>query len=168
MRIHFQFWIIVAAAISLAAGPIFAQNMMAEPCSQIAGMLVTEFTYQTPLSELPRVEIRQCGANSSETLQIVAWERGRSKPTLVLDTSDFSIAQSLARDNVFVIETSGGSRDQVYVIAFRGGMPVLELKRVTKGSANICINATSVDVEIYGIFAGDAPPRTETHKFPFK
>ena len=126
-------------------------------------MLVTQLISDVQVKELPRVEVRQCG--TEQVLQIVAWKEKSDVPSLVADTTDFTIVQSAARDNVFMIETSGGPRDIVWVVLYTNGIPPLELKRVIKGTAAVTINESLFTLVISGIYAGDAPPRTETHSY---
>jgi hypothetical protein len=135
-------------------------------CRDIVGTLITQFVFQKPASSLARVEIRQC--QPSENLQIVAWETDGKSPALVVDTTDFTIVQAAARRNVFVIETTGGSRDRVYVIVYQNGKPKVELMQVTRGSSKIELQPEFVETTIFGIYAGDAPPRTVTRRFELK
>lgn len=149
------------SATLLAAELVVPQQK--ELCPTVAGLLVTQFVFNTPVSNLPRVEIRQCG--SEEALQIVAWEAKATKPALIIDTTDFTVVQSIARKNLYVIETTGGARDRVYVINFEKGKPRLVLRRITKGTAAVTVNEKYCEIVISGIYAGDAEPRTERHKF---
>ena len=151
---------LVSAAL-LTAPLLFPQQET--PCPTLVGLLVTQFAFNTPVSDLPRVEIRQCG--SFEALQIVAWEARSKVPALIVDTTDFTVVQSIARRNFYLIETTGGPRDRIYIIVFEKGKPRLALNRVTKGSAAVTINETYCEVVISGIYAGDAELRSETHKF---
>ena len=148
--------------------PIYGQSKRPlAPCPTVVGLLVTQFVYRTPISQLQRVEIRQCDAGS-ETLQIVAWESRESTASLVIDTTDFTVVQTAARQSVYVIETTGGPRDQIYVIAYKDGKPRLALQRVTKGTATIKVDSVSIELLISGIYAGDAEPRQERHLFELK
>jgi hypothetical protein len=151
-------------SLSFASG----QTNITEQCSvtETVGILLTDVQYLKPLSELARVEIIRCGPD--DKLLIKAWEQDATKPALLIDTSDFSIVQTFARDNVFVVVTSGGSRDQVYVITYRNGKPTLALKQVTKGGMNLSVDRHVVRIIIDGIYAGDEPPRSETHDFRLK
>ena len=141
--------------------------MAAQPtriCEISVGLLAADFVYRVPNSELARVAIRQCEPPSN-FVQLVAWASHKSEPSLVLDTDDFGVVQTVARGNVYVIETGGGSRDQVFVIVYQLGIPKLALRRTTKGSASILVNDRGVKVVISGIYAGDAAPKTEEHWF---
>jgi len=133
----------------------------------MVGLLVTELVYETPLRALPRVEIRQCETPSG-TLQLLAWEPRATSPTLVIDTTDLTIVQSVARGNTYVIETTGGPRDRVYVIQYEDGRPKLRLMRVTKGTATITVGQDSIQLVISGIYAGDAKPLTETYRYALR
>lgn len=147
-----------------AAQPAFEEV----PCSTVVGTLVTQLVFRTPLSGIPRVELRQCAPGTSENIQIVAWEPNRKIPSLVIDTSDFSVVQTAARGNFYLIETTGGPRNRVFVIVYEAGKPTLKLKRVTRGTAKISMTNDAVTVVVPDIYAGDAEPRTETHRFPLK
>jgi len=112
---------------------------------------------------------------SAESCQVSEKRLGRLEQALLFQplpvrssfftTRDFTIVQSAARDNVFMIEISGGPRDIVWVVLYTNGIPTLELKRVTKGTAAVTINESLFTLVISGIYAGDAPPRTETHSY---
>lgn len=149
------------SAILLTTKLLFSQQET--PCPNLVGLLVTQFTFKATISELPRVEIRQCG--TFEVLQIVAWEANSRLPSLILDTTDFTVVQSIARKNLYLIETTGGARNRIYIIVFEKGKPRLALKRVTKGTAKLTIGERHCEVVISGIYAGDAEPRTEKYKF---
>jgi hypothetical protein len=84
---------------------------------------------------------------------------------LIVDTTDFTTVQVAARDNVFLIETTGGPRDIVFVIVYKSGNPTLALKSVTKGTATVKVTQTDFEILVSGIYAGDLPPRTESHIF---
>src|SRR5438270_9521538 len=88
-------------------------------CGNVVGILVNQLSFGTPLSETARVELRQCGENVTEELQIVAWEANAVKPSLVIDTTDFTVVQTAGRQNIYVIETTGGPRDRIYVILYQ-------------------------------------------------
>lgn len=142
------------------------QHGKATMCETVVATLTTDFTYRSPLSSMARVEVRQCEPLDRATLQIVAWGSGASIPALVENTGDFGIVQLAGRQDVYVIETGGSTRDQVFVVTFRNGIPGVALRRVTRGSAVVQISDTELLVRILGIFAGDAPSRTEEHRFP--
>jgi hypothetical protein len=148
------------------AGGLYPPVSAAERlCDTVVGLLATVFVGGVPNSQLARVEMRQCSPELSATIQLAAWRSGDVTPALVVDTSDFGIVQAAARKNVFIVETSGGPRDQVFVIVYNRGEPKLALRRVTKGTALINISASAVDLIIEGIYAGDLPPRTESQHF---
>jgi hypothetical protein len=167
MKNHLLCCIATCALIILGCNVLFGQTKSEEPCERTVGLLVTQFSFGTPLHRLPRVELRQCG-EGSETLQIVAWDAGGATPSLVIDTTDFTVVQCAARGNVFIIETTGGPRDRVYAIVFTRGKPQLKLMRVTRGTAKITVNEDNIELVISGIYAGDAPERSETHRFELK
>ena len=135
------------------------------PCPKLVGLLVPESVFGTSTSNFSRIELRQCDPARSESIQIVAWEKDNNSPALVIDTTDFVVVQTVARGNVYLIETTGGPRDRVYVIAYEKGKPLLKLMRVTRGTARVTITNEWLEVVIPEIYAGDEPPRTETHRF---
>ena len=135
-------------------------------CDRIVSLFATEFAYRVPNAQLARVEVRQCSAEDSATIQLVAWRTGGLSPSLVVNTYDFGVVQAVARANVFVVETGGATRDQVFVIVYDGGEPKLALRRVTKGSARIIVSPAALDLVIEGIYAGDDTPKTESQRFP--
>jgi hypothetical protein len=155
-------WVILL----VVGGVVRAVALGAEqPCDIVVGVLGTDFNYRVPSSQSARVDVRQCSPGDSATIQLVAWRSGEATPALVINTDDFGVVQTAARGNVFVIETGGATRDQVFVIVYDRGEPKLALKRVTKGSARITLSSSAVDLIIDGIYAGDSPPRVETQHF---
>jgi hypothetical protein len=140
------------------------QDIDNSPCPTISTILITQFKFGSSITELPRVELRQCGAEQS--LQIVAWKEKEKAPSLIIDTTDFTVVQVAARSNAFLIETTGGSRDFVFVIIYKNGSPTLALKSVTKDTATVEIHKASIDISVSGIYAGDREPRAE--RFSYK
>jgi hypothetical protein len=150
--------VVLSCAVPLAWGAD-------HPCEEVVGLLATEFRYKVPILALPRIEIRQCNPNDSATIQLVAWRADSKDPSLLINTDDFGVVQAIARANVFIIETGGATRDQVFVITYVRGEPKLAWKRTTKGSARVVISASAIDVLIDGIYAGAEPPRSESQHF---
>ncbi len=134
-------------------------------CESIVGLLATEFLYKVSNSRLPRVEIRQCSPYEAGAIQLAAWRAGDRSPALIVNTDDFGLVQTVARANVFVIETGGATRDQVLVIRYSHGRPELALKRMTRGTARVNVSASAIDVHIDGIYNGDGAERTESQHF---
>jgi hypothetical protein len=124
--------------------------------------MVPQFVMNVPTSELRRVELRKCGPGISESLQIVAWEQKTDAPGLVIDTMDFTVVQAVMCGRVFVIETTGGSRDLVYVIVYTAEGPKLALERVTKARAEITSDGKSIRLNVPDTGTG----KTETFSFP--
>jgi hypothetical protein len=89
-------------------------------------------------------------------------------PSLIIDTADFGVKQAVVRKNVYLIETTGGPRDRVYVIAYEKAKPVLKLMRVTRGTARVTITNDAISLVIPDIYNGDAEPRTEVHEFSLR
>ncbi len=139
---------------------------MSPVCRAVVGIVSTDFQYHVPPSTLPRIEIRQCGAEVGETLQLVAWERDQTSPALSINTDDFGVVQMAARSNVFVFETSGATRDQIFVIVYDQGKPRLALKRTTRGTAKIAITTQEVEVSVVPVSVGDVTERAMDESFP--
>ncbi len=124
--------------------------------------MVSQFVMNVPTSELQRVELRKCGPGISENLQIVAWEQKAAAPGLVLDTKDFTVVQAVMSGKVFVIETTGGPRDRVYVIVYTTEGPKLALERVTKAQAKITSDGKVIRLDVPNTWTG----KTEQFSFP--
>jgi len=146
----------------LMSSPVLAAAE--RPCDTVVGLLTTDFVYGVSNDRLARVEIRQC-LGQSAAIQLVAWKTGDATPALIVNTNDFGVVQTTARGNVFVIETGGATRDQVFVIVFTRGSPEAVLQRVTRGTAQVRVGRAAIDIEIDGVYAGDNPPRTEVQHF---
>lgn len=153
-------WILVTLVAASATSR--AQGL----CQDVVGLLATDFVRGVHNTELPRVEIRQCPEARSGNIQIVAWRQKNKQAPLVLDTADFGVIQMVVRANVFVIETAGATRDQVFVICYQRGEPKLQLKQITRGTARVHVSRLAIHVEIDGIYAGDKPARSESRDFP--
>jgi hypothetical protein len=149
-------------------GPALCAMGAGSPCDRLVELLATQFVYGVSSTQLPRVEVRQCAPEGSATIQLVAWGQGQSTAPLVVSTGDFGVVQAVARANVFVVETGGATRDQVFVIVYSRGQPRLALQRVTKGTATVTVNRDSLELVIPGIYAGDAPARTETYHYDLR
>ena len=132
------------------------------PCREVVSLFVPQFISGVPTTELERVEVRKCDAKTSERLQLVAWERKKQAPSLVVDTSDFTVTQVAMLGHVFVIETTGGPRDQVYVILYEAGRPKLAVQRVTKSRAQITTDEKSIRIKIPNTWSG----KSELFSFP--
>lgn len=158
---------LIPMLLTLSAGAAAQSGVdAARECPQLASLLVTQLAYGRPVSSLERVEARVCGPG--EQIRITAWKGGESMPALAADTTDFTIVQVAAKKNVFVIETTGGPRNQVFVIVYEGGTPKLKKRLVTRGYTAIETGEHKMRVRAAGIYAGDAPPRTEEHEFVFE
>ena len=108
-----------------------------------------------------RLEVRQCGGISGY-LVLMVWAQRADKASIIVETTDFGVVQTFVKDNVIVLVTSGGNRDQVFAFQFKKGVPRLVLRQVTQGEAIVCNRAGHVTVTITGIFAGGAPAETRT------
>lgn len=122
-------------------------------CSDIVTTLLPQRVFKTPTNRLLRVEIRSCMPGETENLQFVAWENGAVKPSLVLTTPDETIVQLAMSGGVFVIETTGGAHDTLFVIvyeggnSFRTGKPKLALQAVTTGRVVITASPDKVLID---------------------
>ena len=154
-----------AIAFLVFSLPIWGQAQQQTLCSALVATYVNQLTFLVPVSQTARVEVRRCGERATETLQLVAWEAQASTPALIVDTTDFTIVQAASRQNIYIIETTGGPRDRVYVILYEAAKPVVKLMRVTKGTAKITMGRDIVDIVIPDIYAGDSPPRTENYTY---
>ena len=96
----FGFFLVTASGI--------AQSSQPPLCDSIIVRLVNQLVFQVPIDDTARVEVRRCGEKGSEVLQIAAWEARTPKPSLIIDTTDFTVVQTAARQNLYIIETTGG------------------------------------------------------------
>lgn len=160
---HRRYGRCLGTLVILPAWLLASQESQSLRCATVITTLVTQLVASKPLTQLPRVEIRSCGPE--EVLQLWAWEANAARPSLVVDTTDFTLVQTAARDNVYVVETTGGPRNRVFVIVYRDRKPTLALQRVTKGTAEVYLGPRYVDVTVVGIWAGDVGERSEFHRF---
>ena len=124
-----------------------ADEKMPELCSDVITTLVPQRVFQVPTQKLPRVELRSCEPGVSETLQIAAWERSASRPSLVVETSRSTIVQLAMSSNVFVIHSAGGSSDGLQVVVFNQGKPHLALEKYLRAAITIRLERDEVIVE---------------------
>jgi hypothetical protein len=148
------------------ASMLLGQGTQPTLCPTLVGIFVNQFRFQVALSATARVELRRCSEN--EALQIAAWQARATEPSLVINTTDFTVVQMAARQNAYVIETTGGPRDRIYVVLYENGKPTLKLQRITRGTAKITMARDSLDVVIPDIYAGDEPARTETYHYDLR
>ncbi len=166
MRFPRHFGLRLFGCLLILVPMTWGETAPATLCKTVVGRLVNQLTFKIPISETARVELRRCAEMGSGTLQIAAWEARASIPSLVIDTTDFTIVQTASRQNVYVIETTGGPRDRVYVVLYENGKPTLKLQKVTRGSATITMAQDALELVIPDIYAGDSPPRTENYRYP--
>jgi hypothetical protein len=145
--------------------PALGQTTRPTLCDMVVTRLVNQLVIKVPIQDTPRVEVRRCSEDGTDALQLAAWEARSSTPSLVVNTTDVTIVQTAGRQNLYLIETTGGARDRVYVILFESGKPILKLQKVTRGTARISMLRDVFDLVIPDIYAGDLPPRTETHRY---
>ena len=149
----------------LIALPAIGQSTQPALCRSVIARLVNQLVVEVSIDDTARVEVRRCEGDGTYALQIAGWEARAAKPSLLINTTDFTIVQTAARQNLYLIETTGGPRDRVYVIVFENGKPILKLQRVTRGTARITMQRDSLDLVVPDIYAGDLPPRTETYHY---
>jgi hypothetical protein len=111
------------------------QSVAGPICGETVALLVPQLVYRKPIAALARVEVKRCSEN--EVLKIAAWSDGATEPALVIDTTDFTIVQTYMRGVVFLVETTGGPRNRVYVIRYEQGKPRLAIERVSRGRTTI-------------------------------
>lgn len=153
-RIRVCEFICFAASLILSQRNTIAQvRTNQDACADIITTLLPQRVFKVPTNQLLRVEIRSCMPGATENLQFVAWENGAVKPSLVVTTPDETIVQLAMSGGVFVVETSGGSHDTVFVIvyegakSFRSGKPKLALQAVTKGRVVITTSTDKVFID---------------------
>lgn len=157
----------VLVTIILASTELLGQTRTdVAACPEVITNLIPQRVFKKPTRLLRRVEIRSCLPGETENLQFVAWENNAMKPSLVVTTSDETIVQLVMSGDVFVIETTGGSHDSVFVIqyggaeSFRHGKPRLALDAVTKGHVVIKTDPYKVTIDYPDL-------RGETHHIEY-
>ena len=120
--------------ITFCMNTAFTQAQL-EICPDLVSLLVPQLIFRAQVAELPRIEVRRCGSN--ESLKIMCWSRNARDPDLVIDTTDFTIVQSVMSGRIAVIETTGGPRNRLFVIEYNSGGPKLAMKHVSKTQAEI-------------------------------
>jgi hypothetical protein len=135
------------------------------PCSVLVGLVSTEFQYHALNSMRARVELRRCGSESGEALQLLAWRNDRKEPDLSVATNSFGVVQIAARENVFVIEMGGATSDQIFAVVFKNGQPRLVLKHTTRGTATIRINTQEIDIDVPATSVGKVTERAIHESF---
>jgi len=136
---------LVVLQIQLLPGQTIAPKGL---CSEVVTLLVPQLVFKVPTSTLERVEVRKCLPGVSDSLQIAAWERDSVKPSLVIVTDDFTIVQAAMIGRVFLIETTGGPRDLIYLIVYESGKPRLALKAVSKDRAQIISAGDKIAIKV--------------------
>ena len=142
---------LVCVVLFIPATPTFGIEVGKELCpsrlatlTPIPGNLDAEFASE-------RVEIRQCPldpAKLSGWVQLVAWERGELKPSLILNAEDSGFYQYAVIQGVYAFEIIGGKASELVVIAFEGGKAKIALQRSTLSHPEIRTDAESVTVTI--------------------
>ena len=106
-----------------------------------------------------RVEVRQCPINSEiGTLQLVAWEADKDRPSLVIDTELRGLKQLVMVQGVYVFEVISASESTIFAITFENGLPREALRVSTKGMTRIKTNENSVTV-----FLDEGGGRSSSH-----
>lgn len=148
---------------SALAHLLFATAVAPSPqlCPSVVTALVPQLIFRRPVTDLRRVEIRSCLPGTAEYLQLVAWEQRSPKPSLIVETDDFTVIQVLMRRNIFVIETARGAYDTVNVIVYEGGKPRLALQQTVRDPAII---VTTPDDQVKVTLT---PVHAETRSYSF-
>jgi len=96
----------------------------------------------------------------------------RSSPSLVFKTGDPWPRYLSHIGSVLVLQSSSGTKDDVFVIAFKSGKPAVVLQTVTKGLIQVTQFADHVVVAVppsilpdaKGVFPPEPPPKK--YSFP--
>jgi hypothetical protein len=115
-------------------------------CPDLVGLMIPQLVFHAEVRDLPRVEVRRCGPG--ESLKIICWEKNAQEPDLVIDTTDFTIVQSVMLGRVTVIETTGGPRNRLFVVDYDHGKPKLALKFVSKAQAEIVTRIGEIRIAV--------------------
>jgi hypothetical protein len=131
--------------------PVFGVEIGKELCpgriaslTPIPGNLDAEFAPE-------RVEIRQCPldpAKMSGWVQLVAWEKGAYKPSLIVNAEDSGFYQFAVIQGVYAFEIIGGKASEMLVISFEGGRPRIALQESSLLHPTIRADAESLTVVI--------------------
>ena len=79
---------------------------------------------------------------------VSAYERMKQAPSLTFDTGYGYPVQLVHSANVLVLESLGGSANQVLVFAFHEGKPSVALKRSTAGEVQVKLTQKDVIVTV--------------------
>jgi hypothetical protein len=123
----------------------YAQGQEAA-CPDLVGLMIPQLVFHTQARDLPRVEVRKCGPG--ESLKIICWAKNAQAPDLIVDTTDFTIVQSVMLGLITVIETTGGPRNRLFVIDYDRGKPKLALKFVSKAQAELATRMGEIRIAI--------------------
>jgi hypothetical protein len=163
MRIYIQ-GVIALALLCIGTTPVCGIEVGNEICpgriaslTPVPGNLDAEFASE-------RIEIRQCPldpAKLSGWVQLVAWEKGAAKPSLIINTEDSGFYQYAFIQGAYAFEIIGGKASEIVVIAFEGGKPRIALQRSTLSHPKISTDAESLTVTIR-----DEKGRQQEYSFP--
>jgi hypothetical protein len=154
----------------LTAGFIFAEPPVwpaaprtaqpTEPCSALISTLVPQLIFGRTLADLRRVELRSCQPGVSGNLQVLAWEARSQKPSLIVETYDFTVIQLFMRHNVFLIETARDAYNTVTIIVYDKSKPRLALQKTVRDPASLQVTGGEVRVTLT-----ETNGQTETHAY---
>jgi hypothetical protein len=156
---------VIYVLVAVVAGftNAFAQRAELRPCPKILSVLLTaneDLLYASPTVDADtreRYELRECGA-----LQVYAFERGKTSPTLRVDTGDGYPPYLFHFSNVLVFQSAGGSADHVFVFQFERGTPRLVLRMATKDVATVSLHRARRTVTVsvpQTSYASDVPQK---------
>jgi hypothetical protein len=127
-------------------------------CPTILTALLPQLVFNVPTDKLRRVELRTC---SDGNIQIVAWQDKAADPTLVLDTERITVVQLVMSNNVFFVQTAGGTTHRIQVILYRDGVPKIGFDRFTKYEPSVRVTTQTVYMEL-----SDGSGKVERRAFP--
>jgi hypothetical protein len=151
---------LLALLVAVAQGQDIRQTL----CRPMTAIVVPGGEYRESTDHLQRIEIRRCLPGVADGTQLVAWQSGRTVPTVIRNTAGGDVLRILVAKNIFAAEISGGSRNHVYVIAFESGTPKIVLHKTTADRATLSLGADSLIVVTKSALTGDAVE----HEFPTK
>jgi hypothetical protein len=118
-------------------------------CNRIAATLATYLGDPATTRSGQRVEVRQCPINSEiGTIQVAAWEKGATTPSLLIDTELRAVGQLVMIPGAYALEIVSGSASSVIGIVFEGGRPRLAVRDSTKGIIVIKSSRDSMTIEL--------------------
>ncbi|HXN50263.1 MAG TPA: hypothetical protein VN893_26675 [Bryobacteraceae bacterium] len=122
--------VVFICALIVSCGSLTAQS---QRCPIVAKLPADLKDAEAP-QERRWFELRQC---NGEGLVVSAYERMKQTPSLTFDTGYGYPVQLVHSMNVLVLESIGGSANQVFVFTFHEGKPSVALQRSTAGDVQV-------------------------------